>query len=203
MFQPDPRISFLEVRQEEIMAIIESINHPHIGVPGHEPQATRATIVGLRNADASFSVFIALYLESSVANVVYVNDRARFDLQTYPEIEAEALMFMESMGFMVDNAHYRTLDPARQLELIDRLPCFHGDIAGWAAKHGAAPPTAPTGLVAEGDDENEDEPDDDVLDLSEAAVVEEGLVIEGVAEESIPALEPDEVARIGRLLASF
>lgn len=202
MFQPDPRINFLEVRQEEIMAIIESINHPHIGVPGHEPQATRATIVGLRNADGSFSVFIALYLESAVANVVYVNDQARFDLQTYPEIEAEALMFMESMGFMVDNANYRNLGPEQQLELIDRLPCFHGDIAKWATKHGAAPPT-PTDLLAGSDDENEDEPDDDVLDLSETAVVEEGLVIEGVTEESIPALEPDEVTRIGRLLASF
>ena len=200
MFQPDPRIGFLEVRREEIVALIESINHPHIGVPGHEPQATRATIVGLRNGDGTFSVFIALYLESAVANVIYVNDQARFDLQTYPEIEGEALMFMESMGFMVDNANYRAQSPEQQLELIARLPCFHADVQAWAASQGLLPQAAPAPL---GTEEDEDEPDDDVLDLSEAAVVEEGLVFEGVAEESIPALEPDEVARIARLLASF
>ncbi|MDF1562686.1 MAG: hypothetical protein P1V51_06565 [Deltaproteobacteria bacterium] len=198
MFQTDPRIGFLDVRREAIVSIIESINHPHIGVPGHEPQATRATVVGLRNPDNSFSIYIALYLETAVANVIYVNDQQRFDVQAYPEVEAEALMFMESMGFMVDNANYRNLSGEQQLELIDRLPCFHADTRAWATRHGLIAEPAPAAAPAM----DEDEPDDDILDLSEAAVVGE-LVIEGVAEEHIPALEPDEVARMARLLASF
>ncbi len=194
MFRPDPNLDHLDLSREAIVAIIESINHPHIGVPGHEPQTTRVTIVGSRNPDGTFSMHIVLYLEDDRANVVYVSDQPRFSREAYPQVEAEALNFIESMGFMVDNANFRKLSPEQQLELMERLPCFHADLEAWAVRNGEVPV---------GQAEEDDEPDDDILELSPDAVVEEGLILEGQIVAPIPALEPDEVARIARLLASF
>jgi len=210
MFQPDPRIKFLKVGRENVVSIIESINHPHVGVPGHSPQTTRAFIVGLRMADGNFAITIALFLEESRINVIYRSDQDRLSVEEYPEIESEALTFMESMGFMVDNTNFRGLEPAAQTTLLETLPCFQADLQAWATRVGFGPADPEAGAASgkaggkakSGAGEDADEPDDSVLDLSESAVIE-GLLIDDDVPVSVPALEPDEVARIARLLASF
>ena len=182
MFVVDPSLGHVEATKENIVSVIESINHPHVGVPGHDTQSTQAFVIGRRNANGSFSLFVALYLEETQTAVVYTSDVPEFGVDQYPEVEAEALMFSESMGFMVDNVNFRALPPDQQDAVIERIPAFHADPKAWAARN--APDTPEAG----------EEDSDDVLDLSEAEVVQ---------EIKKPALEPDAVERIARLLASF
>lgn len=197
MFRVDPALHHVDATREQVVSVIESINHPVVGVPGHPTQVTEAYVVGRRNAGGSFSIFVYLYLTESRDAVVYAHD-GELDVESYREMETEALTFVESMGFMVDNVNFRNLSALQQEEVMERLPCFQSDLAAFAARFDVTE-DAPAG----------DEPE--VLDLSEAEVLEEvpAAPAPAPAPEPEPApapertLDPESGARVGRLLGSF
>ena len=65
MFSPAPEIKHVAAPAERIVAVIESINSPNVVIPGSDAEPTQAFIVGVRNQDASFSVYIYLYQTQS------------------------------------------------------------------------------------------------------------------------------------------
>lgn len=125
MFAPDPNIRFLPAVRDQIVAIIESINQPQVSIPGKPPQLVQGYVVGLRNANGTFSIYAALWLTQSSETVVYVNDQRQVPLEAYRDVEVEALTFLESMGFMVDNLNFRNLTPQGQDELLKRVAVFN------------------------------------------------------------------------------
>lgn len=192
MFQPDPSLTHIAAGREQIVSIIESINHPHVGVPGYAAQVTSAFVVGRRNPDGTFSIFVYLHLTETNQAVIYVNDNPALDAESFRDVETEALTFVESMGFMVDNVNYRNLTPEQQQETLETLPCFAADLSAFAADAGGDP------LDELMDDTG------DVLDLGEDQVLEDLDEIE--PEPPAPAVRPLDAAaaaRIGKLLASF
>ncbi len=124
MFTADPNLTYIAASRGQVVSIIESINHPAVGVPGYPTQAGEGTAVGVRNPGGTFSIFIHLYLVESKASAIYRHAQDEFDLESYPEVEAEAIEFLESMGFMVDNLNFRNLSVLQQDELMARLICF-------------------------------------------------------------------------------
>ncbi len=124
MLHPDPAIPFVPASREQVVAIIESLNQPQLSIPGKPPQAAQAHLCGLRNANGSFSLFVSLHLAESGENVIYVPDRREVTVEEYRQAEAEALHFLESMGFMLDNLHYRNMAPALKDETLRRVPMF-------------------------------------------------------------------------------
>jgi hypothetical protein len=89
--------------------------------------------VGRGNASAA----IYLHLSAEDQAVAYLRDPRTFSLMQLPEVTAEAVEFLESMGFMVDDAAYGTLKPEEQVALMERTPLFHADLAKFAAsRHG-------------------------------------------------------------------
>ena len=106
------------------MAIIELVNQPHVAIPGKQPQPAQAFVTGVRNANASFSLYVYLLLANDQDAVVYAFAQRQFALETYREVETEALNFVESMGFMMENVNFRNLEPDAQEELLGRLPIF-------------------------------------------------------------------------------
>ena len=184
MFHPNPALTHIAADRSQVVALIESINHPHIGVPGFDPQVTQAYVVGVRRPDGLFDLFVYLYLTEDQRAVLYTHSGGPVDLSRYPEVEAEALNFVESMGFMVDNANFRSLSPEQQLELMESVPCFHADLAAWAASSETVLEDAE---VIGGDDEEILEPAE-ILELEEV--------------EPAP-LDQRALERVGKLLASF
>ncbi len=124
VFHPDPTVPFLSTSSERVVALIESLNQPQISIPGKAPQAVQAHLCGLRNADGSFSIFVALHLPESAENVIYVHEPRGITLESYRLVEAEGLQFLESMGFILDNLHFREMSPDQKDQTLRRVPMF-------------------------------------------------------------------------------
>lgn len=117
-------MTHVAVTRDQVVAVVESINQPQISIPTKMPQAAQAHLVGLRNANGSFSIFVGLFLRQSGENVIYAHERREIPVEAYPELEQEGLHFLESMGFMLDNTHFRNLAPEGQEQILHRVPLF-------------------------------------------------------------------------------
>jgi hypothetical protein len=124
MFAIDPTLTHVDAARDQVVAIIESVNQPQVGVPGKSPQVAQAWVAGVRNPDASFSIYVYLMLRLDYEAAIFIHPRASFPLEAYREIESEALHFVESMGFMMENVNFRNLSKEAQDELLTRLPIF-------------------------------------------------------------------------------
>ena len=124
MYQIDPKLKSLSPSRDQIVAVVESINQPQVIIPGRGPQAAQAYVAGLRNPNATFSIYIYLWLAQSKEAVIYSYHQPQFALEDYREAEAEALLFVESMGFMMDNLNFRNLSAEAQKEVFERVPVF-------------------------------------------------------------------------------
>jgi hypothetical protein len=145
VFQPDPAIQFLPATREQVVAVVESINQPHVSLPGKPAQPVTGHLCGLRNGNGTFSIYVLLHVPRTGENVVYVHDRRQLDVEGYREVEIEGLQFLESMGFMLDNLNFRNLAAAAQDETLARIVAFSPPrpAATAAAAHPAAREAAP------------------------------------------------------------
>ncbi len=137
-FKPDPSIAWVQASREQVVAVVESINQPQVSIPGKSPQQVSGHLCGVRNANGSISIFVALHLAKTGENVVYVHDKRQLTVEEYRDVEIEGLQFLESMGFMLDNVNFRNLSPEVQAETLKRVPLF-------------SPPRPSSAKVAEGD----------------------------------------------------
>ena len=147
MFTVEPRIRMIPATREQVVSVIASLNRPHIGVPGKPAQEVQAYIVGVGSSAGTVTAFVYLYLTATHEPVVYIDpEKLRVAPAAYPDAEAEAMGFVESMGFMLENLNYGSLPPAQQAELLKTLPCFSAEpqaataTGGGEAKSAAADP---------------------------------------------------------------
>ncbi len=138
MFAIDSKLTHLGAKREQIVAVIESVNQPHVAIHGKAPQGVQAYVCGVRNANATFSLYIYLLLAETREPVVYVYDQPQFPLEAYRDAEAEALQFVESMGFMMENLNFRNQSTQLQEELLARIPAFAAPTVKAAAQAGPA-----------------------------------------------------------------
>ncbi len=124
LFAIDPTLTHVDATREQVVAIIESVNQPQVGIPGKSPQVAQAFVTGVRNSNTSFSIYVYLLLRQEHEAVIFIHPRGEFPLEAYREIESEALHFVESMGFMMENVNFRNQSTAAQDELMTRLPVF-------------------------------------------------------------------------------
>jgi len=151
VFKPEPSITWVPATREQVVAVIESINQPQIGIPGKPPQQVFGHLVGIRNGNATFSIYVALHLPKSGENVVYVYDQRQLTVEEYREVEIEGLQFLESMGFMLDNLNFRNLAADVQDQTLGRIPLFsqpRPPVDGAGALPGARPPGTDPARVA-------------------------------------------------------
>jgi hypothetical protein len=124
VFKPEPSITWVPAAREQVVAVVESINQPQVSIPGKASQQVFGHLVGIRNGNATFSIYVALHLPKTGENVVYVHDRRQLTVEEYRDVEIEGLHFLESMGFMLDNLNFRNLGPDVQDETLRRIPLF-------------------------------------------------------------------------------
>ncbi len=128
MFVPEPRIRFIPATREQVVSVIGSLNKPHIAVPGKQAQEVQAYIVGVGSSAGTLTAFVYLYLSDTREPVVYIDpQRLRLSPADYPAAEGDAVAFVESMGFMLENLNYHALSPEQQAALLAALPCFQAE----------------------------------------------------------------------------
>lgn len=126
MFTIDERYRGLPAKREQVISLHQSLNAPHLAIPGKKAGPAQAFIVGLSGANG-FGCFVYLYLAESADCAVYISGKRNTTPDEYQDEEYEALGFVESMGFMMDNSNWRSLPPPRQDELLKTLPVFFKD----------------------------------------------------------------------------
>ncbi len=146
-FEPDPSIAWVQAGPDQVVAVTESINQPQVSIPGKAPQQVSGHLCGIRNANGTFSIYVALHLPKSGENVVYVHDKRQLTVDEYRDVEIEGLQFLESMGFMLDNLNFRNLSPAVQTDTLKRVPLFSpprppGDSSAPGSPRSAVPDAA-------------------------------------------------------------
>lgn len=143
MFSIDSRLRGIPATRDQVVALYQSINTPHLAIPGKQAGTAQAFIVGVR-VTGGFALFVYLYLAEVGDVAVYVSDQGRLTSEQFKDEEAEAIGFVESMGFMMDNANFRGLPVEQQDELIRTLPVFQKE------PRRAAPAQPPLGARAAG-----------------------------------------------------
>lgn len=106
-----------------MVGLHQSLNQPHLAVPGRHAGPSQAYILGLRGPQG-FAVFVYLYMVESGQCAVYVSEHRVVKPDAYEQEESEAQAFVESMGFMMDNLNFRARPAAEQEELLRTLPVF-------------------------------------------------------------------------------
>lgn len=124
MLKVDPTLDHVPARREHVIALFESINQPLVNIPKFGTASTGAFVLGTRNDQGAFTAFVYLYQPETRAVVVYVSEPRTLTLEAYRREEQEAIRFVESMGFMVDNVHFPTLAPPEQDSVMGRIPMF-------------------------------------------------------------------------------
>jgi hypothetical protein len=123
VFNLDPRLRGLPATREQVVSLHQSINAPHVAIPGKQAGPAQAFILGVR-AQGGFAVYIYLYLSEVGDCAIYASDQRAVAAESFAGEESEAMGFVESMGFMMDNVNFRALPPADQDELVKNLPVF-------------------------------------------------------------------------------
>jgi hypothetical protein len=177
MFVPLHGQTSLGISPDQVVAVIASINSPSIAVSGEGTEPAKAYIVGLQLPNGSFTVAIYLHMLHSNTPMIYRPEPLSFGLDHYPNAEAEAIQFVESMGFMLENMNFRAQPPQEVARLVEMLPFFH-----------ELEPVA-QGTVMGADEE------------IPAAVG--SVVVDGAAPTGGVRLDDAEAEAIGRLLGSF
>lgn len=142
MFTIDENLRSISASRDQIVSLYQSINSPHLAIPGRQAGPAQAFIVGLRSS-AGFSLYVYLYLAEVPDCAIYVSSQRHFSSEEYGGQEDEAFAFVESMGFMVDNMNFRSLPPERQAELLSALPPFQTEPKAKGAKPRPPAPAAP------------------------------------------------------------
>jgi hypothetical protein len=125
MFMHWPGRRSISVDPDRIVAVIESINTPNISVPEAGTQPTKSYIIGAATPTGQFSLYVYLLLLETNHPIVYVSDTPEVSLDEFGNLEAEAIQFAESMGFMLDNMNLRARPPEEQAQILAALPFLH------------------------------------------------------------------------------
>lgn len=159
MFTLDERLRGLPALKEQVVSLHQSLNQPHLAIPGRRAGNSVAFVVGLRGP-SGFAVFVYLYLLDSGECAVYVPSAGTVAAERFAAEEGEALGFVESMGFIMDNLNFRNRPVEEQDGMIRSFPVFQREPppptahaathAGSAATANAAgkPPPSPQGHAA-------------------------------------------------------
>ncbi|HXX30553.1 MAG TPA: social motility and stimulation tgl protein [Myxococcaceae bacterium] len=147
MFTLDDTVRSLDASREQVAALFQSINAPHVAIPGRRAGPAQAFIACLRGTQG-FTVTVYLWLSESHDCAVYLTERVAQTPEDYRTLQTDALGFVESMGFMMDNLNYRALAPDRQMEVLGSLPMYRARTGAPTSSPGDRAPLSPVARLA-------------------------------------------------------
>lgn len=135
MLKLDDSLDHIPAKRAHVVALYESINQPIVNLPGYGAAPTSAYVLSTRNARGAYAVFAYLYHrdvatvdlgmpQKPPAVVVYVSSPRKLTQALLKVEEAEAVRFVESMGFLLDNLQFQGRTREEQQKIIDEAPLF-------------------------------------------------------------------------------
>jgi len=124
MFDENKSLTVLSAKPGEVLSIHHSVNDNLVAMPGRGMEETRAYIITLSQVPDTCSIFIYMHLLDSNVPVVYTHHRQYAPVSEYQDVLQEALDFLESMGFMMEDLDYREINSDEKLTLLKTLPPF-------------------------------------------------------------------------------
>jgi hypothetical protein len=122
MFQLLPGRPVLPLTADAVVAVIESINTPQVSIPDAGSEPAKTFLVSCLVPSGNICLFwYLLYLETN-RPLLYVAEVGEMAIQSYPQVESNAISFVEGMGFMLDNLHFRNRPPAEQISMLQAFP---------------------------------------------------------------------------------
>ncbi len=140
MYSIDERLRGLPAVKDQVVQLYQSLNQPHLAIPNRKAGPASAFVLGLRGP-SGFAVFVYLYMPQSGESAVYVPSNGTVPAEQFQGEEAEALGFVESMGFIMDNLNFRGRPADEQETLIRTMPVFQREAP--AASQPSSPGQAP------------------------------------------------------------
>ena len=128
MFSPLPGRLSLGVSPERVVAVIESINTPNVSIPELGTEPTKAYLVGCLTPSNNYCIFCYLLFMETNRPIMWISNPPEVVLEQYGDLEGQAIAFVESMGFMLDNLNYRARPPHELMQLIEQLPFFRDQL---------------------------------------------------------------------------
>lgn len=123
MYSIDERLRGLPAVKEQVVQLYQSLNAPHLAIPGRRAGPAMAFVLGLRGP-TGFAAFVYLYMQESGESAVYVPSNGTVPAEKFQSEQTEALAFVESMGFMMDNLNFRGRPIEEQTTMMRTLPVF-------------------------------------------------------------------------------
>lgn len=123
MYSIDERLRGLPAVRDQVVQLHQSLNTPHLAIPSRKAGPAKAFVLGLRGP-TGFAVFVYLYMPETGESAVYVPSNGTVSAEQFPSEESDALGFVESMGFIMDNLNFRGRSVDEQETLVRTLPVF-------------------------------------------------------------------------------
>ena len=121
MLLEDPSLSHI-ADPAEVVELYESTNQPMVQPSGRAAQPAQAAVLAVVS-EHGYQVEVMLTLTQASVNVTYAGSVILSQVEVPGAVE-EALLFAESMGFILDSTGWASLDEGARLELTARLGCF-------------------------------------------------------------------------------
>jgi type IV pilus assembly protein PilF len=111
-----PERTYVAADPARVVSLYLSSNQPHVQAGGRTAQSAQAAVVGLQLDDGRCEVAVGLHLFDAGENVVFV--AGPMPAQVVPDLLEQAVLFAESMGFLLDDAGWARLPDEQRDELL-------------------------------------------------------------------------------------
>ena len=110
MLKIDESLGHIDVPAERVVTLLQSVNSPVVNIPSFGTAPTLAFVVGAATDRGGYRVYVYLRQpENPAAITIYVSDPGELTAQQYRIEEMEAVRFLESMHFVMEDTSFRTL----------------------------------------------------------------------------------------------
>ncbi len=123
MFNADPNITDLNVREKNLNKVLFSMNIHQVATPELSVEDARCYIL-FCGEGSTMSAYIALYLTRTDGRIYYSYSSNPFPQEGMAQAEEEARGFVEDMGFVLDEMPLADLSPAEKNRWIDEQAVF-------------------------------------------------------------------------------
>lgn len=123
MFNADPNITDLNVREKNLNKVLFSMNIHQVATPELSVEDARCYILFFGEG-SNMSAYIALYLTRSDRRIYYSYSSIPFPQEGVAQVEEEARGFVEDMGFVLDEMPLAGMSPAEKNRWLDEQAIF-------------------------------------------------------------------------------
>lgn len=132
MFQWDKSLKSLDVPAEQLLQLFRSMRDVQLALPGNPAQEASAYLCQYQ-AGANVGTLVALHLHKSEQLAIYVDTPREVPAEHADRSLDQALMFVESIGFLMNDLDIQILSATDRTLLWESLPLRKGCLPGGKA----------------------------------------------------------------------